>query len=453
MKKTFKNTLAAVLAGAVICTAPASLLNSFAAVNAVWPTQPEFTIITTPFDPMRNVNNVSGYHNAIDIQADYGTNIYAACPGTVNYAGWLDGYGYIVILYHADLGVYTFYAHASSLLVSRGESVSQGQVIAKIGSTGVSSGNHLHFGVSSSLDGTGYPSVTFYDPLTYFTYTENVPAASVPVTSNTGSDTYTEGAPSCGCSEDYAGEYTTKGVTTYLNIRSGHGSSYAAVGKVPANAQVKVTKADGSWAHVEYNGVSGFCSMDYLQKISDVDSDMTISDVAAPDGLLAVNTSFGIRGNITSALPITKVWGGVYTSDGQPTAQYAEAEPNTRTYDLKSYFDGKILFNRLAEGSYIFRIEAEDTSGQTYELISNEFFVGNASAAPEAEKADTPVQKVITGDLNGDSEVNIADGVMLQNYLLHKAEFTADQYMAADMNENGSVDVFDMIVMKQVVTE
>ena len=42
---------------------------------------------------------------------------------------------------------------------------------------------------------------------------------------------------------------------------------------------------------------------------------------------------------------------------------------------------------------------------------------------------------------------------MLQNYLLHKAEFTADQYMAADMNENGSVDVFDMIVMKQVVTE
>ena len=439
MKKTFKNTLAAVLAGAVICTAPASLLNSFAAVNAVWPTQPEFTIITTPFDPMRNVNNVSGYHNAIDIQADYGTNIYAACPGTVNYAGWLDGYGYIVILYHADLGVYTFYAHASSLLVSRGESVSQGQVIAKIGSTGISSGNHLHFGVSSSLDGTGYPSVTFYDPLTYFTYTENVPAANAPVTSNTGSDTYTEGAPSCGCSEDYAGEYTTKGVTTYLNIRSGHGSSYAAVEKVPANAQVKVTKADGSWAMVESGGVTGYSSMDYMELVGEIAPAMSIQGETKPEGNLAPGQAFVLRGVISSELPITKVWGGVYYRTGEPTAQYYETETSGCSYDLNRTFDSKIVFNALDTGYYSYLVYASDSEGNTFELVNSDFTVGNPGYD-------------LVGDINGDGRIGVSDAVMLQNYLMRSCEFTKEAYDCSDINGDGRVNVFDLVSLQEIIS-
>lgn len=447
MKSSLKNTIAALFTGAVLCSSPASMLGSYAAVSGIWPTQPEYTIITTQFDPTRNIYNVSGYHNAIDIQADYNTNIYAAYAGTVKYSGWLDGYGYIVILYHADLGIYTFYAHASSLIVSAGASVSQGQIIAKVGSTGVSSGNHLHFGVCSSLDGTGYPSVTFYDPLTYFTFSNNTASNSV-AAANSAANAAEETVS--GFTSDYAGVYTTKGVVTYLNIRSGNSVNYSAIGKVPAGAEVSVTSADGSWAQVEYNGVSGYCSMDYLQRTAEIQSEMNISDFSFPESNTAYKSSLAVKGIIDSALPITKVWGGVYTADSKATEQYAQAAPGTLTYDLSNYFDSQIALDKLEPDSYIYRIEAEDQSGQTYTLINTEFTV----KAPETQAEKTKdAAKVMTGDLNGDSDVTVADGVILQNYLLHKSTFTAEQFFAADMNGNGSVDVFDMIVMKQSIVE
>lgn len=78
----------------------------------------------------------------------------------------------------------------------------------------------------------------------------------------------------CGCSEDYAGTYTCTTSTSYLNIRSGHNTSYGIVSSIPPKATVQVTKASGTgnsdWAHVEYNGVSGYASMQYLKKQTEV---------------------------------------------------------------------------------------------------------------------------------------------------------------------------------------
>lgn len=86
-------------------------------------------------------------HKGIDIAAPKGTAIKAAAAGTVIHSGNKnDGYGNYIILSHGN-GVQTYYAHCSQLLVSKGESVSQGQLIAKVGSTGISTGNHLHFEV------------------------------------------------------------------------------------------------------------------------------------------------------------------------------------------------------------------------------------------------------------------------------------------------------------------
>lgn len=86
-------------------------------------------------------------HKGIDIGAPKGTPIKAAASGTVLHSGNKnDGYGNYVILSHRN-GVQTYYAHCSELLVSKGQSVEQGQVIAKVGSTGISTGNHLHFEV------------------------------------------------------------------------------------------------------------------------------------------------------------------------------------------------------------------------------------------------------------------------------------------------------------------
>jgi murein DD-endopeptidase MepM/ murein hydrolase activator NlpD len=85
-------------------------------------------------------------HEGIDIAAGMGTPIWAAADGTVIYAGWLGGYGNLVVLDHGD-GLATAYAHASAILVGVGQHVSQGETVSLVGSTGNSSGPHLHFEV------------------------------------------------------------------------------------------------------------------------------------------------------------------------------------------------------------------------------------------------------------------------------------------------------------------
>ena len=83
-------------------------------------------------------------HTGIDIGASTGTNIKAAAGGTVIFSGWKGTLGKLVVVSHGN-GVQTYYAHCSSLLVSSGQTVSAGQLIAKVGSTGRSTGPHLHF--------------------------------------------------------------------------------------------------------------------------------------------------------------------------------------------------------------------------------------------------------------------------------------------------------------------
>ena len=100
----------------------------------------------------------STYHNGIDIGNSYGTSIYAADGGTVTYSGWMSGYGYLIIIDHGN-GYQTYYGHNSSLTVSVGAKVHKGQLIARMGSTGRSTGNHCHFGIK--LNGT------FVNPLNY----------------------------------------------------------------------------------------------------------------------------------------------------------------------------------------------------------------------------------------------------------------------------------------------
>ena len=83
-------------------------------------------------------------HKGIDIANRKGTPIVAADGGTVVYAGWMSGYGYLVQIDHGN-GFVTYYGHNSKLLVSVGQHVYKGQQIAAMGSTGNSTGNHCHF--------------------------------------------------------------------------------------------------------------------------------------------------------------------------------------------------------------------------------------------------------------------------------------------------------------------
>lgn len=119
---------------------------SYAKVNlGISLINPVSGIITSRFGSNDSVRSHS--HSGIDIAAPYGTPIKASASGTVTYSGNAnDGYGLYVIISHGN-GVQTVYAHCSQLLVSAGQTVSQGEVIAKVGSTGNSTGNHLHLEV------------------------------------------------------------------------------------------------------------------------------------------------------------------------------------------------------------------------------------------------------------------------------------------------------------------
>ncbi len=103
--------------------------------------------ITSPFG--YRTHPILGYqkfHSGMDFGADYGTIIYAADSGNVVFAGWYGGYGNTVIIEHGN-GISTLYAHTSEVYVTEGQAVQKGQPLAAVGSTGFSTGPHLHFEV------------------------------------------------------------------------------------------------------------------------------------------------------------------------------------------------------------------------------------------------------------------------------------------------------------------
>ena len=109
-----------------------------------WPAEGE---ITSPFGwRVHPIVGTQRLHTGIDIGADYGDAIRAADGGVVIHADWMGGYGNAVIIDHGN-GISTLYAHNSQLLVDEGQTVAKGQTVARCGSTGYSTGPHLHFEV------------------------------------------------------------------------------------------------------------------------------------------------------------------------------------------------------------------------------------------------------------------------------------------------------------------
>lgn len=116
-----------------------------AAQDYVWPLPTNYARITSWFDEYRNLTEI-GYkdtHGGMDIAAPNGTPIYAVKTGRVIISGWVSGYGNCVMIDHGN-GVVSIYGHASKLLCNVGDIVKQGQTIALVGLTGITTGYHLH---------------------------------------------------------------------------------------------------------------------------------------------------------------------------------------------------------------------------------------------------------------------------------------------------------------------
>lgn len=115
-------------------------------INFIWPC-PSSSRVTSDFGGRSSpTEGASSNHQGMDIGATTGTNIVAAAAGEVIISTYSYSAGNYIMINHGG-GVYTVYMHCSQILVPAGTQVSQGQVIAKVGSTGVSTGPHLHFGI------------------------------------------------------------------------------------------------------------------------------------------------------------------------------------------------------------------------------------------------------------------------------------------------------------------
>ena len=98
------------------------------------------------------------FHNGVDLAVAQGTPVYATKSGTVTTATFSSGYGYYVTINHGD-GFSSLYGHMTRYVVSAGQTVTQGQVIGYVGTTGLSTGNHLHFTIfynGSTVNPMGY---------------------------------------------------------------------------------------------------------------------------------------------------------------------------------------------------------------------------------------------------------------------------------------------------------
>lgn len=128
----------------------------------VWPT-PSCTTTSSVYGyRVHPIYGTVKFHAGEDIPASYGAEILAAASGTVTTAGWVSGYGNYTVIDHGG-GTMTAYGHQSSIIVSVGQYVEQGQVIGYVGSTGNSTGPHLHFEV--------YQNGSTVDPKSFFTFT------------------------------------------------------------------------------------------------------------------------------------------------------------------------------------------------------------------------------------------------------------------------------------------
>ncbi|MDH2442373.1 M23 family metallopeptidase [Amnibacterium sp. CER49] len=145
---------------AAAAAARAAAAGASAAVGASGWALPVSGWISDPYGPRPNapVEGVRPFHAGTDLAAACGTPVHAASAGTVSYAGWLGTYGNFVLIDHGG-GIQTAYGHNASIAVGIGTRVAAGEVISQLGSTGASTGCHLHFEVREG--GSGIDPVPF----------------------------------------------------------------------------------------------------------------------------------------------------------------------------------------------------------------------------------------------------------------------------------------------------
>lgn len=198
-----------------------------------------------------------GYHGALDIAGPNRSRIVAGRTGTVSFSGWNGGYGNLVILDH-EAGYQTYYAHLSERHVTVGQRVSAGQTIGLEGSTGNSTGPHVHFevrryGTKQYVSGSYGDRVAQNAPLPY-----RYPDLG--------------GGGGGGSGQSGGGGLTAQRVTaSVLNVRTGPGTGFAILGTVQAGQVYASGRSSGGWHEIWFDGRAGWSSGAYLARASGIE--------------------------------------------------------------------------------------------------------------------------------------------------------------------------------------
>ena len=367
LKRVFCILLALVTALSTVClAAPGAAAAAAGDGTYTWPVATRYPITCG------NYYSSGSWHGATDFGTPVGTSVHAIAGGTVIAAvdqgctgthrksdgactkgtncaaykskpGSNGSYANYIIIDHGN-NVYSLYAHlkTESFRYGVGQYVPQGEQIAQSGNAGNSDGPHLH--LEMRIGSNNYSSRQ--DPQKYLTKVDPPASGSAP-------------SPGCNCSERYAGEYICTTSSANLTIRSGHSSSSGKVGSIPSGARVTVTKASGTsasdWAHVVYNGVSGYASMGYLQPVG--------GGAHNPEGVLDELTggthSVRVRGwafdrdDLNAALKIHVYVGGIgyeITADcGRPDVHNVHGCGNYHGFDATINVDKSLTGNQKVE--------------------------------------------------------------------------------------------------------
>lgn len=171
----------------------------------------------------------------------------------------------------------------------------------------------------------------------------------------------------CNCSTSYAGNYTCTTTNSSLFIRSGHGTSYSTIGSIPKGATVYVSKANGSWAHVTYNGVSGYASMSYLTKQTTQKPTLSLSTNV-------VNLTLG--GTETQTVQVTV--NNVTTVNGVGNGKGLSIEGTSATASWSN--NSSILITAVEQGKTIVGIELYEAGCVGGTPIDTAYITVNVSA-------------------------------------------------------------------------
>lgn len=457
----------------------------------IWPV-PDSNRISSGFPDVRNGG--TSIHASIDIPAPLGTEILASATGTVvdtkdgcehnypSFCGCNGSCGNRVCIQHEIEGVtyWTVYMHMTDIYVNVGDIVEQGAVIGTVGSTGNSTGNHLDFSIRThqlwtrNLDEKCDPCYYIQLPDTLIfagscdccaEWLEHaayglepiVPVLPVTVTPSapvqTSQPATTEAAQAASSSASTAAEsvdITEIMTAECIQEPEAQLASSLLPTPMPVGAAVSAVITESTETEAAANAVKIDSA---VTPVPAPKSEITVTNATKPTGIRTYGKGFGVHGEIHSQYPLRRVWGGVYYPDGTPTAQYCDVNPDSCEYDLRTYIDNHVIFGELAEGSYLFRMEAEDEMGYAIVVAESEFSIAKIPTTIAEAK---PEQKAFpAGDVNRDGSFTVADSVMIARIVAEDTalQISSDSIAAADADGDGELTASDITYTLKLLSE